>query len=57
MFFNAGAKFKAQEFVRPGNANYKSALINAYGNLCSSNRNASARITNVRSPKSYAGLS
>jgi hypothetical protein len=57
MFFNSGAKFKAQEFVRPGNANYKSCLINAYGNLCSSNRAAHCRITNVRSPKVYAGLS
>jgi len=57
MFFNSGAKFKAQPFVRPGNANYKSCLINAYGNLCVSNRGAHCRIINVRSPKEYAGLS
>lgn len=56
MFFNAGAKFKAEEFVKPANMNAKSCLINAYGNLVISNRRAQCRVTGLLSPKSYAGL-
>lgn len=54
MFFNSGARFTASEFVKPANQNAKSTLINAYGNLVTSNRKAQCCITNIRSPKSYA---
>lgn len=56
MFFNAGAKFKAQPFVRAANQNAKSCTINAYGNMVITNRRAQTVITGLRSPKSYAGL-
>lgn len=54
MFFNSGAKFKAESFVRAANQNAKSCLINAYGNSVISNRKAQCVITNLRSPKAYA---
>lgn len=55
MFFNSGAKFKAQEWVKAANQNAKSCLINVYGNLITTNRQAHCLIKNVRSPQSYAG--
>jgi len=53
MYFNSGAKFTADEFIKAQNANYRSSLINAYGNFAMSNRNAHTLITGLWSPKTY----
>lgn len=54
MFFNSGAKFTMEPFVKPANQNARSALVNAYGNLVVTNRRVHTSITGIRSPQSYA---
>lgn len=54
MYFNSGAKFTADEFVKAHNANSRTALVNAYGNICISNRRSQVEFQNIKSPKSYA---
>ena len=54
MFFNSGAKFTMTDWVRPANANYRAALVNAYGNMVVSNRRCQSVATGLASPKTYA---
>ncbi len=54
MFFNSGAKFTMTDWVRPANSNYRAALINAYGNMVTTNRRCQSVATGLASPKTYA---
>lgn len=51
---NTSAAFTAEEFVRPATANYKTSLVNAYGNIICTNRAAQVVVEGVYSPKSYS---
>ena len=52
-FFNSGANFTLDEFVKAADQNSWSALFNAYGNLCITNRDAQTCITGLKSPANY----
>ena len=56
MFFNSGAKFTMTDWVRPANANYRAALVNAYGNIVVTNRRAQSCAYGLASPKTYANV-
>lgn len=54
LYFNSGAKFTMEPFVKPANINARSATVLCYGNLGISNRRNQAAAIGIRSPQSYA---
>lgn len=53
MFNHADAYFTMEKFQRIPGSNVWESVVNLFGNLVISNRNAQCVITNVKSPKSY----